>query len=257
MTRQTIAQSNPWFEQFHEMINSWPATGPLALVHSGSYDPTPTQQTTQQDDDAMDESDDPPYSQSRSIPALDSLSQSARNDPFAARVISTSSSSTSIQFTPPTPPTSAVSTSGASSSTTPSCQRSASTAFGVDGDNDMDSDSAARSSTTGTPKKSRTSSSKNKRDHLGDILKACAADTLAARIQVEEERTKREQMRLQFQREENERKEHAEEANRNFIYRILAMRSGDSTQQPAIDVEAMLSQLSGNSGTQENRGADV
>ena len=71
-----------------------------------------------------------------------------------------------------------------------------------------DGDSVYHSPATGTtPKKSQPFTSKSKREELSEIVQACTQDMLQARIKVEEECMKREEMCIQFAREESERQE--------------------------------------------------
>ncbi|KAJ1028939.1 hypothetical protein NDA18_002958 [Ustilago nuda] len=104
------------------------------------------------------------------------------------------------------------------------CQHSSRTTFEADEVDDGDGDSVYHSPATGTtPKKSRPSTSKSKQEELLEIVQACTQDMLQARIKVEEERTKREEMCIQFAREESERQEHMQTEERGWLMEMVQM----------------------------------
>ncbi|KAJ1026043.1 hypothetical protein NDA18_003703 [Ustilago nuda] len=159
-----------------------------------------------------------------------------QNDPIAARVISSFSSS--VAATPAAASSSSHSPFSSSSNLssigptpftitpidTPTCQCSSRTAFEADEVDNGDGDSVYHSPATGTtPKKSRSSTSKSKREELSEIVWACTQDMLQAQIKVEEERTKREEMRIQFAREESERKEHMQTEECGWLMEMVQM----------------------------------
>jgi hypothetical protein len=216
------------------MVSSRPATGPVVLVTSSPYDTAPSQSTSQSVVDFMDESEDDGYPQGRSIPGLDAIAQDSQSDPFSARVLPRSPSAT-----PTSNPTTRL--------------RSASTAFGGDSDACIDTESPDRSTASGSPKKARSSSSKSKRDDLSEIVRACTSESLASRIRLEEERTKREEMRLNFQREEAIRQERMRADERRFLIQMLQITSqaANNRQQTDINFESMLANMPGGPGLEE------
>ncbi|SYW83696.1 uncharacterized protein UHO2_06892 [Ustilago hordei] len=221
-TCKSIAQSHPWFEHWHEMMTNCAQTGPVVLLTGHPYDATPasSQNNLVDADVNMDDASDAHYPQQCNIPGMESILEELQNDPIGARVISSFSSS--VAATPAA--ASSLSHSPFSSSSnlsligptpftitpidTPTHQHSSSTAFEADEVDNGDGDSVYHSPATGTtPKKSRPFTSKSKREELSEIVQACTQDMLQAQIKVEEECTKREEMHIQFAREESERQE--------------------------------------------------
>ncbi|SAM68543.1 uncharacterized protein UBRO_20452 [Ustilago bromivora] len=167
---------------------------------------------------------------------MESILEESQYDPIGARVISSFSSS--VAATPaaasssshlPFSSSSNPSSIGPTPFTitpidTPTCQRSASTAFGADEVDNGDGGSVFQSPATGTtPKKSQPSPSKSKQEELLEIVWACTQDTLQARIKVEEECTKREEMHIQFAREESERQEHMQTEECGWLMMVQMM----------------------------------
>lgn len=216
------------------MMSSRPETGPVVLLTSQPYDaqpPSSSQASTADADIDMDDISDSSFPQRRSIPSLESIHKESRTDPLSMHVLSSSSSANAASSSSRSP---FANTSGSPSTgptpftatpiNTPTRQRSASTAFGADEIDDGDGSNVFRSPALGsTPKKSRTSALKSKREELSDIVRACTQDTLQARIKVEEERTKREEMRIQFAREESKRAERMRIEERRWIMDLMQM----------------------------------
>ncbi|UTT91323.1 hypothetical protein NDA17_000360 [Ustilago hordei] len=221
-TCKSIAQSHPWFEHWHEMMTNCAQTGPVVLLTGHPYDATPasSQNNLVDADVNMDDASNAHYPQRCNIPGMESILEELQNDPIGARVISSFSSS--VAATPAAASSSSHSPFSSSSNLsligptpftitpidTPTHQHSSSTAFEADEVDNGDGDSVYHSPATGTtPKKSRPFTSKSKREELSEIVQACTQDMLQARIKVEEECTKREEMHIQFAREESERQE--------------------------------------------------
>jgi len=146
------AAKHPWFEMFHKMMTKHPSAGPVTLVTSGTYNPPQASQSSNINaSDAIDE-DNLSFPSGHLIPGLDSLADTAPNNPIVPRVLSLSNAF-------PLPSTS--SNPFISLATTPR-NHSASTVFGVD----QDSESAGPSSPT---KKTQTSALKKHSD-IADLV---------------------------------------------------------------------------------------
>ncbi|SPC65044.1 uncharacterized protein UHOD_11012 [Ustilago sp. UG-2017b] len=164
----------PWFEMFHKIMSKHPSAGPVTLVTSSAYNPVQASQSSNGDTgDAMEE-DNNPFPSCHSIPGFEALAEGAPDDFIGPRVLSSSSA-----FPSPSTSSNPFGSPGAAPR-----NHLASTAFGVD----QEPESAGLSSPT-----KKTSASK-KRDDNADLVRACTAESLQARIKVEEERTKQEEM---------------------------------------------------------------
>ena len=252
-TCASVAKEYPWFEQFHELMSSRQSSGPVRLVTSSPYDqsqrqpslpsasqslPSASQSSTTGTEEPMDE--DVVYSQSRPVAGLDEIAAQSQHDPRSRRVISTSSTSSSVQTATPSPfVTIPGSTPTRNPTASTSRHRSASAAFGADGD--ADSDSALLTSASPSPRKLQSSPSKNKRVEVPDVVRAATADQLQARIKVEEERTKREEMRLSFQREESERKDRRKREEGERQERIFKQQEQSRSEERRMMMQMMQS----------------
>jgi len=74
-----------------------------------------------------------------------------------------------------------------------------------------------------------------------DVVRAATADQLQARIKVEEERTKREEMRLSFQREESERKDRRKREEGERQERILMQQEQSRSEERRMMMQMMQS----------------
>ncbi|SAM64313.1 uncharacterized protein UBRO_20435 [Ustilago bromivora] len=184
----------------------------------------------------MDDASNALYPQRCNIPGMESIIEESQYDPIGARVILSFSSS--VAATPaaasssscsPFSPSSNPSLIGPTPFTitpidTPTRQHSANTAFGADEVDNGDGGSVFQSPATGTtPKKSRPSPFKNKQEELSEIVWACTQDMLQARIKVEEEHMKREEMHIQFAREESERQECMQTEEHGWLMEMVQM----------------------------------
>ncbi|SAM70621.1 uncharacterized protein UBRO_20473 [Ustilago bromivora] len=194
------------------------STGPVVLLTGHPYDapPASSQNNSVDANVNMDDASNALYPQQHNIPGMESILEELQYDPIGARVISSFSSSVAATSSSSCLPFSSSSNPSSIGPTpftitpidTPTCQHSASTAFGADEVDNGDGGSVFQSPATGTtPKKSQPSPSKSKREELSEIVWACTQDMLQARIKVEEEHTKREEMHIQFAREESKRQE--------------------------------------------------
>ena len=221
-------------------MSSRSPSGPITLVTSLPYDPTPPQDSMQSQPEAhcMDEDDldDNYFASGRNIPGLDSIAESQEHDPLARRVLRTASTGMATTHSP-----AVVSLSNTTLASPPTSLRSANAAAEMDTDADLGTESPTRASSTGgTSNNSRASSSKNKRQDLFDIVRACTSEQAAARIRIEEERTKREEMRLQYQREESIRRENREreESERQERFNRDPSEQQERTTKMLVDVLA-------------------
>ncbi|SAM77670.1 uncharacterized protein UBRO_20544 [Ustilago bromivora] len=193
-------------------------TGPVVLLTGHPYDapPASSQNNSVDANVNMDDASNALYPQQHNIPGMESILEEVQYDPIGARVISSFSSSVAATSSSSCLPFSSSSNPSSIGPTpftitpidTPTRECSASTTFGADEVDNGDGGSVFQSPATGTtPKKSQPSPSKSKREELSEIVWACTQDMLQARIKVEEEHTKREEMHIQFAREESKRQE--------------------------------------------------
>ncbi|CDU23335.1 uncharacterized protein SPSC_01964 [Sporisorium scitamineum] len=214
--RLKIAEQYPWFEMYHEMMISRGSTGPIVIIGSAPYDvprsPSVHSAFNETGDDDIDddasEEEEQSYPSRRQITGLDQCHTLSQHDPFASRVVSSGSSLSSpngsvTQYAPlsapspsPTPGPTATPSRTTPARTTPSRTRSASTVYGPDGDGDLDSESAARRPSSGSSKRARTARS---RQNLTGMLSSANTESNETRIRVEE-------MRLEYKREEVDKK---------------------------------------------------
>ncbi|SAM80728.1 uncharacterized protein UBRO_20580 [Ustilago bromivora] len=216
------------------MMTNCTQTGPVVLLTGHPYDspPASSQNNSVDADVNMDDASNALYPQQHNIPGMESILEELQYDSIGARVILSFSSSVAATSSSSHLPFSSSSNPSSIGPTpftitpidTPTCQCSASTTFGADEVDDGDGGSVFQSPATGTtPKKSRPSPSKSKQEELLEIVCACTQDTLQARIKVEEEHTKREEMCIQFAREESERQECMRAEEHGWLMEMVQM----------------------------------
>ncbi|CDU23317.1 uncharacterized protein SPSC_01946 [Sporisorium scitamineum] len=239
------------------MITRRAPVGPISVPLSSSYDPErnrlPSRLAPQREDTALI-SDDNGTGPGRAIPPISSLVDESQTDPFARNLLFSGS------VEPP---------SGPHTPAPVSRRRHRSLFFSGDDDVEDDvngnngvgynaqednddtqdglddtqedsnshrascSNSPRPTPSTGSPRKTRSSPAQRRRNkQITDLVQACTGRSLEIRIRMEEEKTKREEMRFALKREEGERRERMREKEQEWLLQLIRLsRQGQRGSQ--------------------------
>ncbi|SPO27041.1 uncharacterized protein UTRI_10688 [Ustilago trichophora] len=205
--RVSISRQYDWFEKYHEIASKREEPRPAVLTHSGNHGITQTSQNNAlEEGQPMGKNVDDDHHISN--PGLDTTAASSHKDPSFSRA---NSSLAAIQpcpgFAATSSPNSLASASDGIQTPSPaSRRRAASIAFSDESEANFWRDAQPSDSGTGARKRTCFSPVKNRRQNLIDCFREIMSYSTNKRLEMEKEKTRRLERRLQAQSERAEKR---------------------------------------------------